>query len=56
MGFIDMLDEIETFSLESRLISTADVAAVIALVLDFLLGVTLLCKLIDDDGGNYVGK
>jgi hypothetical protein len=54
VGFINMLNKIQTLSLKSGLISTTDIASVVALILDFLLCVTLLGELINNNGSNNI--
>lgn len=56
MGFIDMLRELNSLSLECRFVSTANIASIMPLILYFFLGISLLCKLIDNNGSYNISK
>jgi len=56
MSFVDVLRKLNSFSLESRLISTTNVASIMSLVFYFFFGVSLFSEFINYDGSNNIGK
>lgn len=56
MSFIDMLRELNSFSLKRWFISTANITSVMSLILYFFFRVSLLGKFINNDGSNDISE
>ena len=56
MSFVDMLRELNSFSLKGRFVSTANIASIVSLILYFFFGISLFGKFINNNGSNDISE